>query len=225
MKINKHNFKEYGARVLEWTYQPFLVSRSVFQPEDSIHPSVGLAKPEPKTMSLVLEFTDKLMISNFLSELLSHDENVLDLNDGYIYRCWCPSLSAPVEEVYHGWYKVNIPLLVLQTTAERAIHITSANTSIDVQGNWESECRFEITPLENISSITINDYTIKNLTKDVKVILDGVTKKIYTNKESNKYGDITLKNHKFPTLLPGTQVIKVNTMKADIWLYYQPIFV
>lgn len=225
MKINNHNLKEYGARVLNWVYQPNLLNRELFQPENSITPHVGPVKPEPKPMELDLEFTDKTMISNFISELLSNDINILDIDDGFLYQCWCTTLSSPVEEVYHGWYNIKIPLFVIQTTAERSIHLTEATTHIFVQGNWEVECRYEITPSVDLSSITINDYTVKNLKRNEKLVLDGVTKRVYTETNSNKYGDTKLKKNKFPTLKHGEQTIEISSLNADIWLYYQPIFI
>ena len=78
MKLNKHNFKEYGARVLKWGYQPLSITRENFQPDNSLLPILGIKYPKPKPMELVVEFSQQRLMSDFIAEILKNDMNLLD---------------------------------------------------------------------------------------------------------------------------------------------------
>ncbi len=225
MKLNKHNFKEYGARVLKWGYQPLSITRENFQPDNSLLPILGIKYPKPKPMELVVEFSQQRLMSDFIAEILKNDMNLLDLDDGYIYKCWMPTLNNPVEEPAWGWYSVTIPFLVIQTAAERAISLKKLKNDVIVQGNWECECRYEITLKSNETSFTVDGIIVKDIRANQKLVIDGAEKRIYTGDSVNKYSDAILRNNRFPVLSPGPQSIQISSTAHDVWLYYQPIYV
>lgn len=225
MKLNKHNFKEYGARVLKWGYQPLSINRENFQSDNSLCPILGKNYPKPKPMELVVEFSQRSLMSDFTAEILKNDMNLLDLDDGYLYKCWMPTLNNPVEEPSWGWYQMTIPLLVIQTAVERAVPLEEVSNNIIVYGNWQTECRYEINIKSNITSFTVAGITVKNLKANQKLVIDGVEKRVYTGDSINKYNDTVLKNNHFPVLSPGLQTIQISSTSHDAWLYYQPIYV
>lgn len=224
MRINKRNFLEFNMKVNSFTYQPFTVNREVFQPEGSIRPILGKKVLTPKPMQLVAEFRSKKDISDFFSELLSHDENIIDIGDNYYYRCYLSKLNQPVSEYWQGWYRVKIPLLVIQEGNRRKLLLNKKENRIYVAGNWMTECVFEITPNENMDDVIIDGNVIRKLYAGKTVYLDGEQKKIYSSTEPNKYVDCKLKQNSFPILQPGKQLIVMSSDKVNVMLKYTPIF-
>lgn len=225
MRINKRNLLEFNMKVNSFTYQPFTVSYGIFQPERSIRPIIGKRTLTPKPMELIAEFRSKKDISDFIAELLNHEENVIDIEDGYYYRCYLSTLNQPVEEYWQGWYRVKIPLLVIQEGIRRKIALNKKENYIYIAGNWQTECVYEITPKADMDDITVDGHIIRHLYTGKTVYLDGEKKRVYSSTEPNKYVDCTLKQHSFPTLKPGKQLIALSNDKADVMLRYTPIFV
>ena len=88
MRINNKRMERFHMRVNSFTYQPYAVEREVFQPERSLRPVLGKRVLTPKSMQLIAEFRSKKDISDFLAELLNHEENMIDIEDGFKYRCY-----------------------------------------------------------------------------------------------------------------------------------------
>ena len=216
---------EFNMKINSFTYQPFATNCEIFQLEGSIRPTLGKKVLTPKPMQLVAEFRSKKDISDFIAELLNHDENIIDIDDGYYYRCYLSKLSQPVDEYWQGWYRVKISLLVIQEGSRRRLMLNKVDNQIIVAGNWQTECVYEITPTSNMESVNIDGHIIKNLYANRTVYLDGEMKKIYTIVEPNKYLDCNLKQNSFPILSPGRQNINISSTAVKVVLKYTPIFV
>lgn len=225
MRINNKRMERFHMRVNSFTYQPYAVEREVFQPERSLRPVLGKRVLTPKSMQLIAEFRSKKDISDFLAELLNHEENMIDIEDGFKYRCYLSKLSQPVDEYWQGWYRVTIPLSVIQEGSRRQLLLSKAENHIVVAGNWQTECVYEITPMAAMDSFTIDGHTIRKLYANRTVYFDGELKKVYTDTEPNKYPDCTLKQNSFPTLDPGSQKISMSSTSVKVVLKYTSIFV
>ena len=79
MRINNKPMDMFHMRINSFTYQPFVMERKVFQPERSLRPIFGKMAIAAKNMQLIAEFRSKLDISNFMAELMSHEENLIDI--------------------------------------------------------------------------------------------------------------------------------------------------
>jgi len=226
MRINNKPLESFHMKVNSFTYQPFSIERQVFQPDYAVKPVMGRLEIAPKEMKLVAEFRSKLDISNFLAELLKHKENILDVDDGFLYRCFLFSVKDIVDEYWQGWYRITVTLSVIQEGSRRKIYLKKARNNIHVAGNWTTDCLFEITPKKNLETFTIFGYEIRRLYKDRTVYLDGETKRVYTSSEPNKYSDCVLKNKMFPCLDPGQQTINMNNVTdVTVVLKYTPIYI
>lgn len=225
MKINNKNIKHYHMKINSFTYQPMIYNREIFQPESSIRPILGKAVLAPKSMELIAEFHSKLDISNFIADLMKNNEIIIDIDDGYKYRCYLSQVGNLVEEYWQGWYRITLPLLVIQQGSRRRLLLDKRENHVIIAGNWPSECIYEITPYKNMYSFEIDGHVIRNLYENKTVYFDGEQKKIYTNTEINKYPDCTLKNNSFPIISPDTNVIKMSDTDVKVYLYYDPIFI
>lgn len=225
MRINNKPMDMFHMRINSFTYQPFVMERKVFQPERSLRPILGKLAIAAKNMQLIAEFRSKLDISNFMAELMSHEENLIDIEDGYRYRCYLSKISNPINEYWQGWYRLTLPLTVIQEGSRRKATLKKAENFIQIAGNWETECLFEITPKKNMDSFTIDGHIIRRLYANRTVYLDGELKKVYTETEPNKYPDCTLKGKLFPRLKPGTQIIRMSNTDAKVVLRYTPVYV
>ena len=163
MKINNKPLEMFHMRVNSFTYQPLSADRVMFQPEQSLKCVLGRLEIKPKNMKLVAEFRNKLDISNFLAELLRHKENIIDIDDGFQYRCFLTSIGDMVDEYWQGWYRISLPILAIQEGSRRIVHLNKAINHVQVAGNWTTDCLFEITPHKNMESFTIHGYKITKL--------------------------------------------------------------
>ena len=160
----------------------------------------------------------------FLVELMTGDYSIIDMDDGYLYRCYLSEIDGISEKQGIGYcYTLSIPLSAIQTGTEVS-ETLEASVPITVIGNLETECIYEITPKQQIEEYHIAGYTIKNLQQGVTVYFDGIDKRIYSSTELNKFGDVTFPNNRFPTLQPGEQIIELDAT-ADVVLRYYPIYI
>lgn len=224
MKINKRMFEEFGTKANSFTYQPLSIDATLFQPDKSIYPVSGEYVLKPKQMSLVAEFRSKLDISNFMAEILLHKENIIDIEDGYIYKCYFTGSTTPVSEYWQGWYRITLPFLAIQMGSERIVHLNDIENHISIAGNWKAGCIYEITPLKDIETITIAGIQISNLYTNKLVTVDGVLKKVYSPSEPNKYSDCVFPDNEFPCVTPGANIIRISTKDAKVKLKYNPIY-
>lgn len=224
MQFNNVNFEAFAMKVNAFTYQPLTASIPIFQPDISIWPLIGNVKLEPKPMNFIAEFKSKIALSNFMAHVLSHKENVIDMDEGYIYHCYLDGSSAPVEEYWRGWYRLTLSFLVVQTGIEQLIKLEKGQNILKILGNWQTNCIYEITSAIDKDIFTIADITIKNLKANRTLTIDGISKRIYTS-EGNAYGDVQLPKNMFPIIYPGMMKIPLDNDDIVISLRYYPLFV
>mgnify|MGYP000031316965 CR=1 FL=1 len=128
MRINNKRMERFHMRVNSFTYQPYAVEREVFQPERSLRPVLGKRVLTPKSMQLIAEFRSKKDISDFLAELLNHEENMIDIEDGFKYRCYLSKLSQPVEGILAGLVQGDDPVVRHQEGSRRQLLLNRRKT-------------------------------------------------------------------------------------------------
>lgn len=98
--------------------------------------------------------------------------------------------------------------------------------TISVTGNQKSPCVIEINPTASYGSLTlkINSrvISIKNITANKKIILNGVTGK-FTEETNNKFSDIDL--WEMPYLDVGTNALTIDRDTYNITIKYKNIFI
>lgn len=226
MRINNYDESYFNMRANSFSYQPLIVAREVFQPDNSIYPILSKPKIRPKKMKIVAEFRGKKDISNFIAELLRHNVNIIDIDDGFLYKTYVHEIDQCVTERWQGWYRLSLPVLVIQCGYEQRYKLLKENNTIINNGNYMCDCIYEIIPLKNVDSITIDKITIKNLVEGNKVILNGEAKKVFSNTEVNKYNDCIFGDNQFPKVDPGVNTIHIsNYSDVEINLIFTPIYI
>lgn len=182
-----------------------------------------------KTIKIELYFNgenrDEILdnISNLMSKLT--DIVILKL-DGYAknYECILNG-NETTKTVSKRAYKKTLTFIGYEFGDEitETMNLTASKT-ITVQGNTETPAIVEITPTSDLIDITLSGFgedsiTIKNLTANKKVILDGEAR-LVTVDGANKYLDTDF--WEFPTLQPGTNTITCSRSTANITIKYKP---
>lgn len=225
MKINGINLGYYNMNITKFSYQPCVAKRELFQAEKSIYPILGKIDIKPKQMVLEAEFSSYNDVSQFMLEIVKNKEVILDIDDGFIYKCYLEQLSSPVTYFDNGWYDISIPLFVIKTGIIRTKRLNYLENYVHIDGDLETECIFEITPKKDIDLFTIYGVSIKNMKKDVKVTIDGIEKRVYSDIEVNKYGDCSFIKNFFPVINPGKSIITMSHLEADVYLKYMPLYI
>ena len=182
-----------------------------------------------KTIKIELYFNgenrDEILdnISNLMSKLT--DIVILKL-DGYAknYECILNG-NETTKTVSKRAYKKTLTFIGYEFGDEitETMDLTASKT-ITVQGNTETPAIVEITPTSDLIDITLSGFgedsiTIKNLTANKKVILNGEAS-IVTVDSINKYNETDM--WEFPTLQPGTNTITCSRSTANITIKYKP---
>ena len=98
--------------------------------------------------------------------------------------------------------------------------------TITVTGNQKTPCIIEIISTENYGSLILKIngrvITIKNITANKKIILDGVTGK-FIEENKNKFSDIDL--WELPYLDVGSNTLKTDKNTYNITIKYKNIFI
>lgn len=109
--------------------------------------------------------------------------------------------------------------------------IQASSTNMVVQGDFETPCIIELTPINDTISFTIKgaarnpvtgqpeDITIKNLKQGKKVIIDGEACTVLQG-VSNKFADTEM--WEFPSLLPGNNTLAFSSALCEVTIKYKP---
>lgn len=176
------------------------------------------------TLDVVCNDADELelMKSNLTKQLAISTIKFDDIS--YYYRGFM-SDKLGITYIMPGNETLEIKMLVIaeKDYVTETMNLTTAKT-ITVQGNTETPAIVEITPTSDLIDITLNGFgedsiTIKNLTANKKVIIDGEAG-LVTVDGANKYIDTDFWD--FPTLQPGTNTITCSRSTANITIKYKP---
>lgn len=130
-----------------------------------------------------------------------------------------PSVSIP--GMYEG--DLSVSFLAIAEGEQKSESIGTAKT-IQVLGDDITPCIVELTPTVGLASVVLTglaeeNITIKNLSANQKVILDG-EKCLVTQNGNNKFSDCDF--WQFPRLNPGANKITISQSSCNVVVKYKP---
>lgn len=160
-------------------------------------------------------------ISNLVVQLGKCTVNFDDLS--YYYDSLIVNKSH--QRKAFGKYLLNVelkaPYAYKPEVTETLNHVSTK--TINVPGNTNTPAIVEITPGIDMIDLTItglgDTFTIKNLTANQKIIVDGESCMVTMN-GANKYGDFD--GWEFPELIPGSNTITVSNANCTVDIKYKP---
>lgn len=179
-------------------------------------------------------------ILNNHSMLLSHLIEPAELTlDGFFHKFYGVLTKAtPEETVMRRWHKLTMEFNCYEYATQAdgtpfSVSASGAQTiTVGNQGNILTPVILEITPQIGTASITLSGIcreetgkdlpvTVRELTTGNTVILDGESGLITQNGEI-KSADVDI--WALPTLLPGSNIITVDSDRMDIVIKFRPRF-
>lgn len=182
-------------------------------------------KYKPIKLEIFVDDTTNEAALNDISNLTKQFEKcIIKFKDlSFYYNCTIVSKSHVMKSI--GKYILNVDLkssFAYKTEIIEALEHVSSKV-INVPGNQDSPAIVEITPTIDMVDITVtglgDTFTVKNLTANKKVIVDGENGLVTTN-DVNKYNDTEI--WKFPELKPGANTITVSNANCIINIKYKP---
>ena len=142
-------------------------------------------------------------------------------------------LKEAEKEFVGRWeYKLSLTFQAWdKTDKEKSVSFTGTEKKIFVEGNLETPCIIELTPINDTISFTIKgaarspvtgspeDITIKNLKQGKKVIIDGEACTVLQG-VTNKFADADM--WEFPSLLPGNNTLTFSSALCEVTIKYKP---
>ena len=229
MLVNDIDIKIFNAKQLTVDIQTSTFENSSEWIKGALSPFFDKNTIGFKTIKVELYFEGESRdeILNNISNLLSKLKGIVILKlDGYAKNYECILNGNETTKTVSGRaYKKTLTFIGYEFGNEiiETMNLTTSKT-ITVQGNTETPAIVEITPTSDLIDITLNGFgedsiTIKNLTANKKVILDGEAG-LVTVDGANKYLDTDF--WEFPTLQPGTNTITCSRSTATITIKYKP---
>lgn len=229
MLVNDIDIKIFNAKQLTVDIQTSTFENSSEWIKGALSPFFDKNTIGFKTIKVELYFEGESRdeILNNISNLLSKLKGIVILKlDGYAKNYECILNGNETTKTVSGRaYKKTLTFIGYEFGNEiiETMNLTTSKT-ITVQGNTETPAIVEITPTSDLIDITLNGFgedsiTIKNLTANKKVILDGESS-LVTVDGANKYLDTDF--WEFPTLQPGTNTITCSRSTANITTKYKP---
>lgn len=219
MKINGFNPELYGAQLVSYSVEGCDLKETYFLAPSAIFPTRLKNKPRLRKISLTFDFegndthdaTKKM--SDLTAVLMKQAE--LQMPDKFYYYCILTGTGKATTKA--PWIEQCTYTLIGLRHGELETLTLNGSSSIFVEGNCETECRFIIdTPL---STLTINDILIKNISG--QIVIDGMETLIQQD-GVNKFADCDLVD--FPSLTPGNNEIVISG-PATVVIQYYPIYV
>lgn len=157
-------------------------------------------------------------ISNLMKQL---SKSTLKFNDlSYYYDCTISNNEH--RRIIKGEYEVDAELKSGFAYKLEEIIVITGTTNIYVPGNKETPAIVEIAPTINLIDLNISglgeDITIKNLTANKTITIDGEEGKI-TEEGQNKYKDYD--SWGFPYLCPGKNLISIDKDNVEVKIKYK----
>lgn len=200
----------YNMKVYSFSYQPLTMNAVIFKSDSDLSVFHGGYTIEAKPMILSALFRDKLNISRFMKNITENNPSIINIGDGFIYKCFYQGCLSPSEEVWNNWYKVKFPFYAIQQGQhDYKMRLTSLSNTIYNPGTYKCPCIIEITPDTDIESITVGNCIINNLRAGDTFVIDGINKKVYSSL-GNRFSDVEFKNNRFPSLDTGTNSIELS---------------
>ena len=193
-------------------------------------------------------YREKTVTFRVMSDYLTPDEQVASIADyvhgkylsvvrdddpHYTYR---GRVSVGDVSASGAWPTVEIKFVLEpyrygpRTIAQMAAGKTTITITND--GTVATPCAVTLSPINAVTEVTLTGIayrpltgedcpiTVRNLTKDDPVTLDGETCLITSGSGTNRFADVTLTE--FPALIAGTNIISCNSDQVSLLVAYTP---
>lgn len=217
MYINKRNIEHFHAILNSFVYVSSEIDTSLSY--SGLNQIISSQNLLPQNRNLIITFENENTISELTQELLLGA--TINLDDGFLYDCLLAS-TPTVKHLGRHYYEVTYQLSVIQKGYLTKIHLNKLQNRIRVRGTAKTHPEFIINPKKDMSAFVIMDITLRNLKKNVSVVIDSVDKLVQEN-GLNKFSDTNLK--RWPCLEIGEQIISISSLDADVYLEYYPMYV
>lgn len=229
MTINNIDLKSYHARLVDSNAGGTAVQNTYFLGRKSSRPVITDQTIGERSLEVTIEVegeTRRNLTSNIsdLTNALNNGLVDLYLPDGYYYFSVLKSVDDPdyylpiradvtysFDAIRHGPFNQE----------EITVMGLESSSTIKITGNLETEVIYTITPTVKMEQITVAGITIKNITADKVIVIDGINKRI-TEDGVNKFADCDLVS--FPRLFPGVNTVAFAAEGCAISVGYYPIF-
>lgn len=150
-------------------------------------------------------------------------------NSFYVYL----KNAEEAETCLNRWHKAELEFYGYEYGKEVSVSTSAKTLAVTCEGNIDTPAVVEITPLIGLESVTVTGIvqdpltgadkpvTIKKLTKNKKIIIDGETG-LVTEAGVNKFSDTELWD--LPVLKPGLNTITVNK-DVTLTIKYKPRYI
>lgn len=232
MLINNINITNFKARLMERNISHSNIEVSNEWLNGAISPVINpkLTYKYKKlnfTLDIICKNADELeeVKSKLIKELTL---STIKFSDIQYYYTGFLSEEPELTYVTKGNEIIKYTLLVIAEKEEVTEPISLINNSftINVNGDYYSPAIVEITPTQSMINLEItglgeDSIVIKNLNRDEKIILDGISGSVTVNGK-NKFADTDLWN--FPYLSPGANTITFSKNYFTGIIKYKPRF-
>lgn len=179
-----------------------------------------------KIQLLVEDITEENVLIDISNMVKQFEECILKFDDlDFFYDCLMVNKND--ERVRPGVYELNVEFKGYAYKATEISSFTGKTGMINIDGNTEAPVIVSVTmPIDTISvtlmGLSEDPITIKNLHKDVPVIIDGEAG-VITENGVNKFGDCDM--WEYPSLQPGTNTITTDNDNVKVQIQYKPRWV
>ena len=239
MKVNGKNISLFGAKLVDYTISGTpLTQYSSDIMRYGIQNNYG-TKTANKTITVNITFKPTWIpplhyrpsvrerlnrvaeqITRFDAEIVNCDRVAIELPNGYTYICVPTALGTPTDD---GSATHDSTYTFTGVQVMPMITVSPNNGIINCRSNTETDCIITVTVNDTIESAVVYGITIKSLSENDVVVIDGIKKTVLCD-GINKFADVDLT--RFPTLMPGRNEFKVSTAdKLEVKVAYYPTFI
>ena len=235
MTVDGQNVKEFGVQQWNLEHDYSQLSNESEWPDGATNPLIlpsttGFKKVKVTVMirgSNRKEIWEKAGM--FIARLLTPREYSFDGFEGRYFFGYLKNASQ-AETCLQKWHKATLELVGYEYGKQTQVESTKNVITLTNTGTLLTPAVVKITPVINLTDITLTgltrntitgeekNITVKNLTNGKEVIIDGETGLI-TENGVNKYSDVDLWD--LPSLVPGVNKITANK-DINITVQYRP---
>lgn len=238
MKVNGIDIARYSAR--QWTVNVEITAlkNDSEKTPGSLNPLLLPAELELKKIKITVMVNGKnreeirRSVSNLIAAMLKPVEIELD---GFSNRFYAVLTNAEEAEIsLQRFHKATLEFVGYEYGQEVTVDFTQQQITVNNPGNIETPVIIELTPLIGKQEVTINGIVrdpntgadkpviVRRLTQNQKIVIDAESGLI-TENGKNKFEDVELWD--LPSLLPGTNRIKLNQSGINTTVRFKPRFI
>lgn len=235
MLINGVPVKEYGAKQLTVDFTPSTQEKTYEWNAGARLPIMVENRATFKKATILLKVTggSRQEINKNASHLhklaAGETQYILDGYKGWVFVGVLESEPTLKKTIDPGVYKMTLQVKGYMRDEKQQEADINRNTKgyVFVEGTRDTPLMIEITPVIDLPEFSIygvakREITIRNMTKDSTVYIDGLTG-LVTENGQNKFNDVVM--FEFPYLEPGEQIVSFSENVCNVKIRYYPMWI